>query len=131
MMPHAWVRHVRKRLLRGMPGLSLVLMLALALPFGFSPGSVTAPCAAMPHAQSRAMIAEMTPAHILPSSPCPCCPDQGANCTFATAMAGVFPRASADPAIVPAPSAIYPLPVASILPGRTISPTAPPPRSIA
>jgi len=45
-------------------------------------------------------------------------------------MAGIFTGSSANLTLGQAVSAIYPLSAASFPPGRTISPTAPPPRRI-
>ncbi|MCB5944372.1 hypothetical protein [Acidocella sp. KAb 2-4] len=109
------------------------LKLALALMFllGLSTAEAATPCAALPHAQTMTITAGMTPSHAKPARPCPCCPDQGACCTFAATMVGIPPAALTRLPAVFALSGSYPLPVTSFLPGRTIRPAAPPPRRIA
>lgn len=106
------------------------LALALMFLFGLSAAGAATPCAAMPHAQTLAMTAEMTPSHAKPALPCPCGPDQGACCTFAANMVAILPTALTRLPVVFALSGGYPLPVTSFLPGRTIRPAAPPPRRI-
>ena len=129
MMRHSRGLRAQKWLLRGIVRLPLALMLVFLL--GLLPGWATAPCPAVPHVQVMITNSPLAaPTQTGPSPACPCCPDQGANCTFGTGMAGIFPRSSANLTIGQAVSAIYPLPAASFPPGRTISPTAPPPRRI-
>ena len=130
MMRHSRGLRAHKRQLCDIAWLLLVLMLVFSL--GLLPGWATAPCTAVPHVQVMTTNSPLAaPSQTGPSPACPCCPDQGANCTFGAAMAGVLPRGSASLPVGQAVSAIYPLSVISLFPGRTISPTAPPPRHIA
>ncbi len=107
----------------------LLLTLLVAFLFGPLPAWSAVPCLGLPQAMPTASPAALFPC-VSPPLSCPCCPHQGALCVSTVSMAGVLPSAAARLPIGLAISMIYPRSVIAFLPGRTISPLAPPPRGI-